>query len=189
VILIAGLYFLFRSTEITHPPGILAPDSPIQEKIYKINAWIKDNFQFTPIKTFETSARVLSIKFYSNDDMSEFCPVDLALGWNRMSDQMIIDNLEIKQQHRWYVWRADFLKIPVKEVEISSSNVHVIPANEKIENILDDIVNGNIIKIKGKLVNVNKIGNNFTWKTSTKRDDTGGGACEILWTEELTILK
>jgi hypothetical protein len=25
----------------------------------------------------------------------------------------------------------------------------------------------------------------FTWNTSLRRDDTGGGACEILWAEAI----
>jgi hypothetical protein len=139
--------------------------------------------------TFETEAKVLSIREYGSDDLSEFCPVDIALGWGQMSDQEIVDQLDIKQQHRWYVWSTKRFPIPKKEIEISSSNVHIIPANEDVEEIVNDIIRGNIISISGKLVNVNKIGNKWTWKSSTKRDDTGGGACEILWVENISILK
>ena len=57
------------------------------------------------------------------------------------------------------------------------------------KDILDDVIRGNIILISGKLVNVNKIGNKWTWKSSTKRDDTGSGACEILWVEEISIIQ
>ncbi len=189
IIIIIGLYFIFRSKEISHPPGILAPGNPIQKNLKDMNSWVKDNYQFMPIKYFEATARILSIKFYSSDDMSKFCPVDLALGWNRMSDQAIIDKIDVKQQHRWYVWRSKFLPMPIKEIELSSSNVHIIPANNSVEEIIDELIKGNIIKVKGKLVNVNKIGEKFTWKTSTKRNDTGNGACEILWAEELVVIK
>lgn len=189
VIIIAGLFFLFRTKEIKQPPGILAPDQPKQTKLKKPETWQVDDYNFNAILNFETTSKVLSVREYGSDDLSEFCPMDLALGWGQMSDQDIVDQLEIKQQHRWYVWRTKRFPIPKKEIEISSSNVHIIPSNDEVEDILDDVIRGNIILISGKLVNVNKIGNKWTWKSSTKRDDTGGGACEILWVEEISIIQ
>jgi hypothetical protein len=189
VVIIAGLFFLFRTNEIVHPPGILAPSEPNQKKLNKPLSWIMDDYKFSAIANFELSARVLSIKSYGSDDMSEFCQIDIALGWGKMSDQSVIDKLDIKQQHRWYVWRTKNFPIPKREIEISSSNIHIVPATDKVEELLDDIIRGNIVLLKGKLVNVNKIGKKFTWKTSTKRDDTGGGACEILWLERISIIK
>lgn len=189
VIIVAGLYFIFRTKEIKQPPGVLAPNNPIQSKLIKPETWQIDDFNYSAVLNFETIAKVLSVRKYGSDDLSEFCPMDLALGWGRMSDQEIVDKLDIKQQHRWYVWSTKKFPIPKKEIEISSSNVHIIPANEDIEEILEDIIIGNIINISGKLVNVNKIGNKWTWKSSTKRDDTGGGACEILWVENISIIQ
>lgn len=189
VIIIAGLFFLFRTKEIKQPHGILAPKIPIQTKLKKAETWQVDDYNFNAVLHFETTAKVLSVREYGSDDLSVFCPMDLALGWGKMADQQIVDQLDIKQQHRWYVWQTKKFPIPKKEIEISSSNVHIIPANENIEDILSDIIRGNIISISGKLVNVNEIGKEWTWKSSTKRDDTGGGACEILWVEEVYIIK
>jgi hypothetical protein len=188
-VIIAGLFLLFRTNEIVHPPGILAPNEPNQKKLNKPLSWILDDYKFSPIATFELTARILSIKSYGSDDMSEFCPIDITLGWGKMSDQSVINKLDIKQQHRWYVWRTKKFPIPKKEIEISSSNIHIIPANENVEDILEDIIRGNIVSLQGKLVNVNKVGEKWTWKTSTERDDTGGGACEILWLERISIIK
>lgn len=188
VLIIAGLFYIFKSKEIVQKPGILAPDKPLQSNIKNPQSWIRDNYQFHPITNFEITAKVLSIRFYRSDQMSEFCPVDLALGWGKMSDQSIIDMFDIKQQHRWYVWRADKMPIPQKEIEVSSSNIHIIPANDNIVDIIDDIYRGNIVFIKGKLVNVNKIGEKFVWKSSLLRDDKGSGACEIFWVDEISII-
>jgi len=189
VFIIIGLYFIFRSKEIVHPPGILAPNIPIQNRLEKPVSWQTDDYNFIAIANFELTARVLSIRFYGSDDMSEFSPVDIALGWDKMSDQSVIDNLDINQQHRWYVWRTQNFPIPQKEIELSSSNIHIIPANENIEETVDDIIRGNIITLSGKLVNVSKIGQKWSWKTSTKRNDTGSGACEIIWAENISIIK
>ena len=189
VIIIIGLYFILKEKEITHPPGILAPSPPHQVNIKKQSQWEKENFQYWGVANFDITARVLSKRYYGSDDMSDFCPVDLALGWGKMSDQSVIDQLDIKQQHRWYVWRTKRFPIPKKEIELSSSNIHIIPANEEVEDSIDEIVKGNIIKIEGKLVNVSRKGEKFKWKSSTKRDDTGGGACEILWAESIKVLR
>lgn len=189
VIIIAGLYFIFRTSEVIQPAGILAPDKPKQSNKFSAQNWQLDEFNFMPITTFSAKVRVLSISSYHNDKMSEFCPIDIAIGWGRMSDQNVVDKIEIKQQHRWYVWKTKSFPIPRKEIEISSANVHIIPATETVEDELDEVIRGNIIQISGKLVNVNKLNDKFVWKSSTKRNDTGSGACEILWLEQIKILQ
>jgi len=189
VIIIAGLYFLFRSEEIKQSPGILAPNKPIQKVLSPNKIWQNEEFVYTAVAEFELHSRVLSIRNYGSDDMSEFAPLDIAAGWQQMSDQKIIDKIDIKQQHRWYVWSSRNIPIPTKEIELNSSNIHIIPESEIIEDQLDNVIRGNIIFMSGYLVNVNSIETNRSWKTSTKRDDTGGGACEILWLKEITIEK
>lgn len=189
VIIVAGLIYIFWTNEIVQPAGILAPNPPTQQKISNQKNWEKDDYNYSPIANFEATAKVLSISSYNYDDMNEFSPVDIALGWGRMSDQTITDQISIKQQHRWYVWQTDHFPIPRTEIEKSSSNVHIIPANEEIEEQLDEVLRGNIIQLKGKLVNVNKIGEAWVWKSSTKRSDTGGGACEILWVDKISIIQ
>ncbi len=189
VVIIIGLYFIFRTPEIIQPHGILAPNPPHQENLTAPNKWIYNNFDFHPIAKFDLTCKVLSIRSYSNDKMSEFAPIDIAAGWGKMSDQYIVDQINIKQQHRWYVWQTNNFPIPRGELETSSTNIHIIPSNELIEDLIDNVIRGNIISLKGNLVNVKDYKSNFIWKTSTKRNDTGSGACEILWVEEIAILK
>ncbi|MBK7106547.1 MAG: hypothetical protein IPH62_14815 [Ignavibacteriae bacterium] len=189
VLIIAGLYFIFKTNEIKQPPGILAPNPPYQEILPKQKIWLHNEYTITAIAKFESTCKALHLKTYSNDKMSNFAPLDIAVGWGKMSDQTIVDKFEIKQQHRWYVWRTKQFPIPRKEVELNGSNIHIIPANEEVENQLDEIKNGNIISLKGYLVNVKDKDSKFIWKTSLKRDDNGSGACEILWLEEAEVIK
>jgi hypothetical protein len=188
-IIIVGLFFVFKSNEVHQPAGVLVPNPPTQKTISQNTNWIKDNYNFVPIASFQAIGKVLSISSYNYDEMNEFSPVDIALGWGRMSDQQITDQIDIKQQHRWYVWRTDYFPIPKEEIENSSSNIHIIPAYEDIEDKIDRILRGNIIQLRGKLVNVNKVGESWVWKSSTKRNDTGSGACEILWVDEIKIIQ
>ena len=189
VIFIAGLYYFFHTSEIKQPDGILAPNSPTQNKTNESKTWFYNHYKFFAVAEFEITCKVLSIKQYSTDKMSGFCPIDIAVGWVKMSDQFVVDQLEIKQQHRWYVWRTKNFPIPRKEIEISSSNIHIIPANENITDQIEEFVVGNIVRLKGYLVNVKDKDSNFIWKSSTSRFDTGNGACEILWVEEAEKVK
>lgn len=188
-IIIVGLFFVFKSNEIRQPAGVLAPNPPTQKTISQNSNWIKDNYSFVPIASFQATAKVLCISSYNYDEMNEFSPVDIALGWGRMSDQKITDQIDIKQQHRWYVWQTDHFPIPREEIEKNSCNIHIIPANDDIEDKIDNVLRGNIIQLSGKLVNVNKVGESWIWKSSTRRNDTGSGACEILWVDEIKIIQ
>jgi len=57
------------------------------------------------------------------------------------------------------------------------------------------MVRGDQIKIKGKLVNIQaKLANkpgpyDITWNSSLSRQDTGAGACELIYVEQAEILK
>ncbi len=176
-------------TKYFNPLEFWLPIPPHKKQLLKIQIGIKDNYNFVPIANFQAKAKVLSISSYNYDEMSEFSPVDIALGWGRMSDQKIIDQIDIKQQHRWYVWQTDHFPIPRKEIEKNSCNIHIIPANEILKTKLMNVLRGNIIQLNGKLVNVNKIGETWIWKSSTRRNDTGSGACEILWVDEIKIIQ
>ncbi|VAX15145.1 hypothetical protein MNBD_IGNAVI01-798, partial [hydrothermal vent metagenome] len=89
---------------------------------------------------------------------------------------------------RWYFWKTDAYPIPRKEIETSSANMHIIPANEQVENELDDILVGEIILLDGYLVKITT-DDGFRWQSSLSRNDTGGGACEVVRVKKLLRLK
>jgi len=188
LILILFLVVLFSCTEIKQNPGILAENPPKQTSLLQPKYWILDGFHFTAVTNFELKAKVLGKKSYSYGTESEISPYDLALGWGSMSDQAIVDKFDISQSSRWYFWSVKSYPIPKKEIEISSSNMHIIPANEEIEDALDDLLVGEIIYLKGYLVSVSK-NNGWHWKSSLSRNDTGNGACEVVWVEKLLRIK
>jgi hypothetical protein len=181
------VYSFWPEKELRHPPGILAPDDPVQVTVKNPNTWQKGEYTITPLAKFSIKAFVLSTNHFSIGKESDLSPVDLALGWGQMSNQVIIDGLDISQSNRWYNWRAKILIIPAKEISTHSANMHIIPANEKIEDTLDELYKGCIIEMKGYLVSANGK-NGWHWKSSLRRDDTGGGACELVWAEELKII-
>ncbi len=188
LIFILSLFLFFSCGEIKQPPGVFAPDIPIQENIATSKTWDKNDYHFTALAKFELRAKVLGKEKYSYDRESDLAPYDLALGWGKMSDQTVVDRIDISQRTRWFFWKTDSFPIPRKEVVISSANMHIIPANDQIEDVLDDILVGEIILFEGYLVAV-KADDGWKWKSSLSREDSGGGACEVVWVEKLLRLK
>ena len=182
------LLILISCSEIKQPPGILAEEQPKQTSLSEPKSWDLDDFHFVALANFELKAKVLGKERYTFGTESEISPYDLALGWGKMSDQSVVDKIEISQSSRWFFWKVESYPISKKEIEISASNMHIIPANEEVENQLSDLIMGEIIYLKGYLVEVNK-GNNWHWKSSLSRNDTGNGACEVVWVNKLLRIK
>lgn len=187
-ILVLVSYYAWPSNEIVHPSGIIIEKEPFQRKTSNGKSWTVDEYNYRSLADFKIEARVLGIESYSLDKESNISPYDLVLGWGPMSDQAVIDQLNISQRSRWYHWDTRKYPIPRRDIQKYSANMHIIPANENIENELDKIVKGNIIEIEGYLVAVNAE-DGWHWTSSLSRDDTGGGACELIWVEKITILK
>jgi hypothetical protein len=178
--------FYWPEKVIEYPPGITAPDQPKQENLIETKVWTLDDYSFNALAEYHIKARVLSRNNFSVGKESEISPIDLALGWGPMSDQKVIDKIDISQSNRWYHWKADELPIPAAEISHNSANVHVIPKDENIKEKFGRVYNGSLIEMKGYLVEV-KTGDGWRWRSSTRRDDTGGGSCELFWVEDLTV--
>jgi len=186
LIVVVLVYFFYPDPVVTYPPGVTAPDQPKQTNVMGTKEWKLEDFTFKPLAEYNIKARVLGRNNFSLGKESEISPFDLVLGWGPMSDQSIIDKIEISQSNRWYHWKTDVLPIPSREISLNSANVHIIPKDETVENKLDKVYEGSLIEMKGYLVEV-KTEDGWHWKSSMKRDDTGGGSCELFWVEELVV--
>jgi hypothetical protein len=65
--------------------------------------------------------------------------------------------------------------------------MHFIPATPEVENKLRQIRDNDEIKFKGYLVRV-EAADGWRWTSSTTRNDTGGGACEVILVEDISLL-
>jgi len=186
ILIVVLIYFFYPETVVTYPAGVTAPDQPKQTNISVIKKWESDEFYFNALAEYQIKARVLSRNNFSIGKESEISPFDLALGWGPMSDQSVIDKIDISQSNRWYRWKADVLPIPAKEISLNSANVHIIPKDETIQDKFDDVYSGSLIEMKGYLVEITTA-DGWRWKSSLKRDDTAGGSCELFWVEDLVV--
>ena len=188
LVLLAGMaYRDWSMREIEYPPGVLITEVPTQVNVRGLTSVAMDDYELTPRAEFEIRARVLSRKDYSWGTEADLSPVDLALGWGVMSDQAVLDRIEISQGSRWYYTRYD-LPAPISNKEIiqNSGNMHMIPAQNRIRKKLKVIRVGDIVRLRGRLVDIDHP-SGWHWRTSLSRDDTGGGSCEIVYLEEIEI--
>jgi len=89
--------------------------------------------------------------------------------------------LQISQGGRWYRyrWKHD-PPIPPGEIVRSSANMHMVPADDEVAAALRDVDAGDRVRIDGWLVQVNTP-DGWRWRSSLTREDSGGGACEVVY--------
>lgn len=181
-----GYWWWQYAAVISHPAGVLVTGIPVQETVQK-SPWIKGRYQIKPLAKFSLEARVIRKQRY-HDRGAEIAPYDLVLGWRQMSDQALLDQLKISQVWRWWQWHAKMRPtVPPRTIETSASNMHIIPASEDIERKVAHLRQGDIIFLRGYLVSVQGP-DGFRWRSSLSRHDTGDGACELFWVEEISIV-
>lgn len=181
-------WWLSPPSERTRPPGVLAAEAPVQTGIVDGASFVHDTFRITPLAEFRIDARVLGRETYRFDAGAALAPIDLALGWGRMSDSIVIERLAISQSGRWYNyrWGAEGPPLPPEEIRMSSANMHLIPADAAVANLLEQVRVGDLVRLEGKLVQADGE-DGWRWRSSLTREDSGGGACELIWVESVTL--
>ncbi|MGY6629453.1 MAG: hypothetical protein ACXIUL_00460 [Wenzhouxiangella sp.] len=159
-----------------HAVSIDAP--PLQNNLQQRPTMEVADYRFTLMADFQLEARVLGRKNYRRDAGARLAPIDLALGWGAMARPEIIEQFNIRQRRRFYFWRADEYPIPRQEIIASSANMHLIPASPEVLDALKRVRQGDVVRLRGYLVNVDR-NDGWRWRTSMVRTDSGDGACEL----------
>ncbi|MBS0556283.1 MAG: hypothetical protein JSR27_02585 [Proteobacteria bacterium] len=175
---------------VAHGPGEIAPDIPLQRALdAPATPWREGSYSIKPLARFSITARVLSRADYRFDRGAALVPTDLALGWGRMSDSEVLKNIDISQSGRFFFWHVDtYEKLPIPEREIieSSANMHLIPADRRVEQAIERSRAGDVVSFEGYLVEADGA-DGSKWISSLTRSDSGAGACELVWVEDFTI--
>ncbi|MFH1075582.1 MAG: hypothetical protein V1753_01870 [Pseudomonadota bacterium] len=205
LLLIFGLTFFLKDNYrdvIEIDPEVLA--QPIQDEItnsHKIQ-FTKEYYQYelTPLYQYQISGLVVSRMAYdwgSMDPATSVFPMDLCLIWgsnvaNKTYQSKLLDFSQDSRFCRCHVYGdVDFSWSEL-------SNNHLIVNNEKMRKKLHGIARGDQVQIKGKLVNVyvkvdqnkHRSGSSYnSFATSVIRTDSGAGACEIIYVDDVKILR
>ncbi|MCW8926025.1 MAG: hypothetical protein OQJ84_07200, partial [Xanthomonadales bacterium] len=168
-------YFEHRGDRpIVYPPGVLVSEKPLQTDI-RATSFFVDDYELTRRARFEIRARVLGRERYYLRRESDLSPLDLALGWGVMSDEAVLERIDVSQSNRWYFTRYEYpAPLSNEQITTHSSNMHMIPARKSIERRLKELRPGSIVTLKGYLVDVYHV-SGWHWRTSLSRTDTGNG--------------
>jgi hypothetical protein len=184
-LLLFGYWYSHRA--IHYPPGVLISSDPGQVLLPESVASISyGSFSLKPLALFSVDGRVLHRRNYDYDAGAPLVPVDLALGWGPMSDESVLDHLHISQSMRfyWYEYKLP-PPIPPEEIISHSANMHVIPATPAIASRIKSLRAGSLVHLVGNLVEASGPGIGH-WRSSLSRSDSGKGACELFYVEEIT---
>ncbi|HEY8011389.1 MAG TPA: hypothetical protein VIE67_10360 [Rudaea sp.] len=180
-------WWLHAPSPRARDPGVLVADAPLQQPLdLTPPALEKPGVAIKPLATFSLSARVLGRADYRWDFGAALIPVDLALGWGRMSDTAVLDQMDISQGSRFYHWQVKQFPIPEREIIESSANMHLIPATDAVEREIKRTSVGDVVTFNGYLVEADWP-DGTKWVSSMTRSDSGAGACELVWVEHFDI--
>ena len=186
-IILLGFWLLLKEDKHKWGEGIFFTEIPVQWDLDDNTNFEYNSIPLVPMVNYRMTGKVLSKKNYYFDEESKLCPVDIAFGWANMSNERILKNLKIRQSDRWYYWSSSKGVLPKREIESSSANMHLIPANSSVRNKIKDTQTWDIVMLSGKLVTA-VMGDGYRWVSSVSRMDTGDNSCELIWVEEYKIL-
>jgi len=176
-----------KSRTLAEVCGLSSPNKPpIQITISprgKKLPWL--SYTMNPKAAYAVDARVLSVKKYLwwQDKTATISPIDIALGWGKMSEDRLLGKVEITQSNRYYhYWYQS--GIDPSAIAPNSSNHHLIPASPAVWEVLRTLKKGDRVKLCGWLVDVTRPRTPGQWVTSMSREDQGAGACEIVLVEK-----
>jgi len=185
---VAALWKLSGGNEsVVLGPGVKVAEAPVQTDLQQAGSFQHKGFKITPLAEFKLQGKILSREDYSFGRESELSPIDLALGWGSMSDEAVLDKIDISQSGRWYRWQVKDFPIPRKAIETQSANMHMVPANDLVEDLLEASKQGQIIELSGYLVRVDA-DDGWSWQSSMTRNDTGAKACELILVQSFQVI-
>lgn len=168
-------------------PRLASTVDPIQVPVRGVPSLRVEDYVVTPLARFQVAGRVLSARRYRSGREADLSPFDVVMGWGAMADPAVLRNIDISQGGRFYYWHVDSFPIPAQEIAQHSANMHLVPASPAVAKRLAGITEGQEIRFKGYLVQV-QADDGWHWRSSTSRDDTGAGACELVLVDALEVL-
>ena len=129
------------------------------------------------LQPFKGDFRILGSKTYQDDAQAKFSPIDYAVSWGLFAEPEIARHITVNQYDRYLNWKIDRLPVPAEQAMQMVSNMHIIPANPKIAKDIQKVKRGDLVRLKGELVEVKD--QDLVWTSSLTPTDTGDGACEV----------
>lgn len=165
--------------------------------------FIRDEYEYvlTPLFNYQISGFVvhkMDYRWFSIHKSDSVFPLDLCLIWGDNVQKRVYKSKQLRfsQDMRFCFWQYYGDNIYLNAAGIS--NNHLLVRNDTLFHEINSVRAGDQVEIRGKLVNVQarnmgKPGeydpSYFEMHSSTVREDTSAGACEIIYVEDFKILQ
>ena len=125
---------------------------------------------------------------YHDDSSVDFR--DLCLMWGANLNSVIFDNFEFWSEP-WTCNARTYSEAAVQAFDQSAlGNNHLLSADDAVRRTINSVRIGDQIHLTGLLINYYPPGmSEYGRRSSLTRDDTGNGACEVLYVKSAEILK
>lgn len=154
-------------------------------------------YQLEPLYHYEINALIVHEMTYDNwyslSKHDSISPKDLCMIWGSNAENKAYQNKDLKfsQDMRFCFWNY-YGDIKFNNNEISNS--HLLTNDKELNQKAKSLLTGDQVKIKGKLVNVTETDSedplySSKIQSSTDREDSGAGACEVILTEDIEIIQ
>lgn len=156
---------------------------PIPFKIGDVNA------SLVPKARYEMVGKVCSRNNYTHGWLKDVAPFDLCVMWGRLATENLSGKVKFWQDDMRF---SQFYVMPGSPFDVGYvyshfSNNHVICHDETLCKAVSRIDKGDIVRVTGYLIYMQGTykGNEVNWNSSLSRNDTGNGACEIIYLSSL----
>lgn len=194
---LGGVNWYLHERPVHHAPGALAPDTPQIVLGSTRPPWRDDHgFQYTARADLDAKVVVVSRANYRVGEFANFSPTDLGIVWGPLSDRQIYEQFKFSEMGSPFAGRfvfpeirpgSDMSKLPFPEVADfllqNLTHVHTIPANAHVAATLAGIRPGQLVRLKGVLVDTIAPSRSL-YRTSLKLFDY---ECEIMWVDFIEL--
>ena len=168
---------LFSALLATSMLHVSASASSVDHNISKGLMPISKEQSIKMLQPFKGDFRILGSKIYTHDEQAKFSPIDYAVSWGLFAEPEIARYISVNQYDRYLNWKIDRLPVPKELAMQMVSNMHIIPANPTIAKQIKNVKRGDLVRLKGELVEIKD--KDLVWTSSLTPTDTGDGACEL----------
>jgi hypothetical protein len=188
--------WLDRPGSIDVPPGRSDPGAYVVRAIDgEAPIAVPEGGALLPVAQFEARGRVLNIeRFKPHQSLVNWIPGlrpathDIGLGFGPMTDTANVSRFRFTHEGVSHGLRALFARPrgAMTQAEFDAlapniTNVHVIPASDRVQAQLRRVKHGELVTLRGLLVNVR----DADGRVATTSTTAGDRDCEIMWLEEI----
>ena len=144
---------------------------------------VSQDQKISVLEPFAGEFRILGSKEYTHDAQAQFSPIDYAVTRGIFTEPEIARQISINQYDRFLNWKMARPPVPPKLATQLVSNMHIIPANPEIAKEIKKVKRGDLVRLKGELVQINA--KDLVWKSALDWNGVGDGACKLIRVESI----